>query len=76
MKDIVVGLLVMIQKLLNSPFFWIWVILETILHSKPEILTQIFNNIDGIKTLFDSLAKAAEVLVGVYIGRQFNKDNK
>ena len=46
MKDIVVGILVMMQKLLNSPFFWIWVILETILHSKPEILTQIFNNIN------------------------------
>lgn len=74
MKDVLVAILVLIQKLLNIPLFWIWIILETILHSRPEILTQIFNNIDGIKTIFDSLAKAAEVLVGVYIGRQFNKD--
>lgn len=74
MKDILVAALVLVQKLFNSPFFWIWVIIETILRSKPEILTQIFNNIDGIKTIFDSLAKAAEVLLGIYIGRQFNKD--
>mgnify|MGYP003457002075 CR=1 FL=1 len=68
MKEVILYILGIIQKLFDNKIFWGWAFFVTILWSRPTTLDKLFITVDSIKEL-------SFLIGGIIAGKILNKGN-